>query len=127
MTPLLLAAVVWTNVRFFALVFVAVTTASMLLINVYPRSGQWVIYATDVWSGLSLTPYFVCGMLFAVCKLDRFFNIYVAFGALFALAIVEVNGAIKELILILILPYAVLSFGVGAISGLHRFTRGVDD
>lgn len=126
MTPLLIAAVVRTDVRVFALIFVAVTTVSLTLINVFPRSGQWVIYATDIWSGLSLTPYFLCGMLFAVCKLDRLFNIYVAFGALFVLAVVAVDGAIKELLLILILPYACLSFSVGSIPGLHRFSRGVD-
>jgi len=85
-----------------------------------------VVYATDVWSWLSVAPYFVMGMLYAVCRLDRFFNIYVGAAGLFALAIFETNVAVKEAALLLILPYFSLSFGTGFAPVLRKLTRGAD-
>lgn len=87
---------------------------------------RMVIYATDVWSWLSVAPYFVMGMLYAVCRLDRFFNIYVGAAGLFALAIFETNAAVKEAALLVVLPYFSLSFGTGYAPVLRQLTRGVD-
>jgi peptidoglycan/LPS O-acetylase OafA/YrhL len=85
-----------------------------------------VVYATDVWSWLSVAPYFVIGMMYAVCRLDRFFNIYVGAAGLFALAIFETNLAVKEAALLLVLPYFSLSFGTGFAPVLRKLTRGAD-
>jgi peptidoglycan/LPS O-acetylase OafA/YrhL len=95
------------------------------LTSVMPQF-RLVIYATDVWSWLSVAPYFVMGMMFAVCRLDRTLNIYVGAAGLFALAIFETSAPVKEAALLLILPYFSLSFGTGFAPAMHKLTRGND-
>jgi peptidoglycan/LPS O-acetylase OafA/YrhL len=65
-------------------------------------------------------------MLYAVCRLDRFFNIYLGAAGLFALAIFETSAPVKEAMLLLILPYFSLSFGTGFAPVLRKVTRGAD-
>jgi peptidoglycan/LPS O-acetylase OafA/YrhL len=78
------------------------------------RAAQpWVFYATDVWASLTLAPYFIMGMALAASRLERLFNIYIAFALLFILAIVETSPLVKEAMLIIILPYICLSFAMG--------------
>jgi peptidoglycan/LPS O-acetylase OafA/YrhL len=73
----------------------------------------WVFYATDVWASLTLAPYFIMGMALAASRFERLFNIYIAFALLFILAVLETSSLVKEAMLIIILPYACLSFAMG--------------
>ena len=85
-----------------------------------------VIYAADMWSWLSVIPYFLMGMLYAVCRFDRFLNIYVGSAGLFALAIFETSLPVKEAALLFVLPYFSLSFGSGYTPVLRKLTLGAD-
>jgi peptidoglycan/LPS O-acetylase OafA/YrhL len=109
----------------FAVVGVIFIVGAYWLTSIAPQF-RLVIYATDVWSWLSVAPYFVMGMLYAVCRLDRFFNIYIGAAGLFALAIFETSAPVKEAMLLLILPYFSLSFGTGFAPALRKVTRGAD-
>jgi peptidoglycan/LPS O-acetylase OafA/YrhL len=103
-------------------VFIAV---GFWLTSVEPQF-RFVIYATDVWSALSVAPNFVMGMVYAVCRLDRFLNIYVAAAGLFTLAIFDTSVPVKEAGLLLVLPYFSLSFGSGYTPELRRLMLGAD-
>lgn len=109
----------------FAIVAGACIAVAFWLTSVGPQF-RYVIYATDVWSTLSVAPYFVVGMLYAVCGFDRLLNIYLGAAGLFALAIFETNAAVKEAALLLVLPYFSLSFGTGFAPVLRGLTRGND-
>jgi peptidoglycan/LPS O-acetylase OafA/YrhL len=103
-------------------IFIAV---GFWLTSVQPQF-RYVIYGTDVWTWLSVAPYFVMGMMYAVCRLDRHLDIYVAAAGLFVIAVFATNGAVKEAGLLLVLPYFSLSFGTGFTPLLRKITRGND-
>jgi peptidoglycan/LPS O-acetylase OafA/YrhL len=103
-------------------IFIAVT---FWLTSIGPQF-RLVLYATDVWSWASVAPYFVVGMLYAVCRLDRFLNIYVGAAGLFSLAVFETSVPVKEAALLLVLPYFSLSFGSGYTPVLRKLMLGAD-
>jgi peptidoglycan/LPS O-acetylase OafA/YrhL len=103
-------------------VFIAV---GFWLTSVMPQF-IYVVYATDVWTWLSVAPYFLMGMMYAVCRLDRMLSIYIGSAGLFALAVFETSVPVKEAALLVILPYFSLSFGMGLAPALHKLTRGTD-
>lgn len=102
------------------------SVTSLYLLKVVPRQGQFVVYGTDVWSWLAVAPYFVGGMVYAVCRCERLLNIYVAFVAFFLVGAFQTNALAKEAALILVLPYVCLSFGLGSAPALTALTRGGD-
>lgn len=128
LTPLLIGAVSLLAFRriLFILLVVSFAATSLYLLQVSPRQGQFVVYGTDVWSWLAVAPYFVVGMAYSVCRWERLLNIYVAFVALFILSVSQTSAVAKELALMLVLPYACLSFGLGSVPALNTLTRGGD-
>jgi len=79
-----------------------------------------------VWSWLQVAPYFVVGAAVALYRLERLMNIYVAFIGLLALAACDTNATVKEAMLMLVLPYACVSFGLGYAPIFEKITRGND-
>ena len=126
LTPILIAGATVVGGRTaFAVVAGAFIAVAFWLTSIGPQF-RYVVYATDLWSALSVAPYFLMGMLYAVCGLDRTLNIYLGAAGLFALAAFETNAAVKEAALLAILPYFSLSFGTGFVPLLRRITRGND-
>ena len=126
LTPILLARVVNFHKFTFVLITAMFVVLSLLLTHAMPRSSQLVIYATDVWSWLQVAPYFVIGAAVALYRLERLMNIYVAFIGLLALAVFDTNATVKEAMLMMVLPYACLSFGLGYAPIFEKITRGND-
>jgi peptidoglycan/LPS O-acetylase OafA/YrhL len=125
-TPILIAGAALVGGRTaFAILASACIVVAFWLTSIMPQF-RYVIYATDLWATLSVAPYFLMGMLYAVCKLDRTLNIYLGAAGLFALAIFETNAAVKEAALLVVLPYFSLSFGTGFVPLLRSITRGND-
>jgi peptidoglycan/LPS O-acetylase OafA/YrhL len=126
LTPILLARVVSFHKSTFALITAVFVVLSLLLTHAIPRGSQLVIYATDVWSWLQVAPYFVVGAAVALYRLERLMNIHVAFIGLLALAACDTNATVKEAMLMLVLPCACLSFGLGYAPIFEKITRGND-
>lgn len=126
LTPILLSRV-FNRKRFsFLMLTLIFSGLSILLIFIFPRQEPWFIYATNAWSWLEVAPYFVIGVAFAVCELEWLTNIYLAFVGILMLAIVDVDASVKQSMLMFILPYACLSFGLGHTPLFERITRGND-
>ena len=122
-TPLLLAIPGARRPRILAALAIAVIAFVIWRTQLARPSTQLVIYAIDVWAGVSLTPYFLAGMVLATFG-ERALNVYLALIALFILSVVQTSAPIKETLLIIILPYASLAFGVGP--SLRVLPRGLD-
>jgi peptidoglycan/LPS O-acetylase OafA/YrhL len=124
--PILIAASFFTGKRvILCAITIVVSIASLWFWYFNHSTTQFVVLGTDLWVCLSVAPYFWIGACFAVCGFDRFLNIYVAFMGLFALSIFATGATLTEAMLMLVLPYACLSFGSGP-NALHRHTRGID-
>jgi peptidoglycan/LPS O-acetylase OafA/YrhL len=125
LTPLVLG-LPWIRQK--SMILLAVGTAFVVFAvwktQFSPPAQALVFYNTDVMAGLSLAPYFVVGMLIAVANRPHLLNIYAGFLALFALAMIETIAPVKETLLIIVLPYAVLAFGTGP--SLRLLPRGLD-
>jgi peptidoglycan/LPS O-acetylase OafA/YrhL len=126
LTPILLAKVANFHRFSFATFAVGLAVLSLLLVRVFPRTSQYVIYATNVWSWLEVAPYFVIGAAVAFYRLEWLGNIYIAFAALLALAVSETGAAVKEAMLLVVLPYASLSFGLGDAPIFKKIAKGND-
>ena len=68
---LMMAAIISRRGLAFLVIVAAVTIASLWFYYYMRRSGQFVVYGTDLWVCLSVAPYFLMGAAFAVCGLDR--------------------------------------------------------
>jgi len=123
LTPVLLTIFYFLPRRLAQLATASLLVAAYAGAHMDHGGRQLVFYATDVWASLTLAPYFIAGMAFAAFGLSRVFNIYVAFALLFVVAIFDTGALVKEAMLILILPYACLSFASGRniLPGLERF------
>ncbi|HEY6520158.1 MAG TPA: acyltransferase [Roseiarcus sp.] len=126
LTPILLSRPLNLGKYNFAVIAIAAAICSVVFIRVYPRTSQFVIYGTSVWSWLEVAPYFLIGAAFAVYRLEYVLNIYVAFIGLLALGVFDTGTAIKETLVLFILPYAALSFGLGYCAAFPKLTRGND-
>jgi peptidoglycan/LPS O-acetylase OafA/YrhL len=126
LTPLLFARSI--NFWRFNVAVIAILSAlaSVMLIRVLPRSSPYVVYATNVWSWVEVAAYFAIGAAIAFYRLERLANPYVAFGLLLLLAVANIGTAVKEMMLLVILPYAALSFGLGDTPMFRRLTKGND-
>jgi len=126
LTPILIAGAGLLGGRVaFAIAGAILIAIAFWLTAILPHF-RLVIYASDMWSWLSVAPYFVMGMLYAVCRLDRMLNIYVGSAGLFALAIFETSVPVKEAMLLVVLPYFSLSFGSGYTPALRKLMLGAD-
>jgi peptidoglycan/LPS O-acetylase OafA/YrhL len=126
LTPLLLSRPLNLGKYNFAIIAIATAVCAVVFIRAYPRTSQFVIYGTSLWSWLEVAPYFLIGAVFAVYQLEYTINIYVAFIGLLALGVFETGPIIKEALLLIILPYAALSFGLGYCAAFAKLTRGND-
>jgi peptidoglycan/LPS O-acetylase OafA/YrhL len=122
-TPIVLALTAVRRPLALATLATASTVFVLWRTQVVPPANQFVFFATDVWAGATLTPYFLVGMVFAVLG-ERMLNAYMAIMALFVLALVQTSEPVEEALLILALPYASLAFGVGP--SLQLLPKGVD-
>ena len=125
-TPILLARIVNFGRFNYAVITISFVVAAVMLVRVYPRTSQFVVYATNVWSWLEVAPYFLIGAAFALYRLERVLNIYVAFVALLLIGLLETPPALKDALLLCVLPYATLSFGLGHAFIFQRITQGND-
>jgi peptidoglycan/LPS O-acetylase OafA/YrhL len=108
----------------FAALTAAFVGAAFVLTTAFPQD-RWLVYATNVWSILQLGVYFVVSACIAVYHLDRKLNVYVAFAGLFALSFFEPGPVVKEALLICVLPYVILCYGIGT-APFARFFSGPD-
>lgn len=126
LVPILLSRVLTSRRAIFAIITLGLMVADVLLIWVYPRTGVVVVYGTSVWSWLEVAPYFLIGSAFALYQWEALCNIYVAFAALLVLGCIATPIPVKEALLLCVLPYAALSFGLGNAPIFQQITRGND-
>jgi peptidoglycan/LPS O-acetylase OafA/YrhL len=122
LTPLLLSRLVNFNRFNLAALAIGLAGVSVLLIRTWPRTSIYVLYATNVWNWLEVAPYFLFGAAFAHYRLEWLTNIYVAFVGLFALGVFAMSATAEEAMLVVVLPYAVLSFGLGYTAVFEQLT-----
>ena len=107
--------------------FIGISTIFFCSMSLYLEKrfpdGRYVIYASNIFSFLDVCPYFLVGSCFAVYDLKRFLNIYVALIAVLILGMFETTALIKEVMLLLMLPYISIAFGSGEspLSSISRF------
>jgi peptidoglycan/LPS O-acetylase OafA/YrhL len=96
---------------------ILIFTAAFCSISFYLQqtvpNGRYVIYASDVFQFLLVCPYFLVGACFAAFDGKRYLNIYVSLILLLVLEMSQTGALLKEIMLLAILPYVSLSFGVG--------------
>lgn len=124
--PLLLSRTLIGGRLALAVIAIGLAAAAVVFVRAFPQTTPIVIYATNFWSWLEVAPFFVLGSAFAYYRLDRAANIYVAFVGLLALAVFDTGVTIKEALLLAVLPYAAVSFGLGRSNVLSRITGGHD-
>lgn len=83
-----------------------------LSINILVPNFRLIVYATNLKDVLNLAPYFFMGSLFAFPEIKKFLNIQVAFTAIAALVSFQFPVYLNEPLLLIFLPYCVLSFGL---------------
>jgi peptidoglycan/LPS O-acetylase OafA/YrhL len=114
--------------------FVLITTIVFCILSFYLQAtvpnGRLVLYNSDVFSFLLVCPYFLVGACFAVYDTKRFLNIYVSLMLIFILEMFQTSALVKEIMLLLILPYVSIAFGVGtsvlsAISRIGDLSYGI--
>jgi len=97
--------------------FIFVTAFLFCALSLYLKqtipNGRLVVYASDLFSFLEVCPYFLVGACFAVFDSKKFLNIYVSLILIFTLEMFQTSALVKEIMLLLILPYVSISFGIG--------------
>lgn len=126
LTPVMLSPLIIRRRAVFAVGTIALCAASLAFVYAFPRHSAYVIYGTDFWAWLEVAPYFVIGAAFALYSLERLANIYVAFVAIWALGMVPLNAVASQAALMIVLPYAVIAFGLGFTPVFRALTRGND-
>jgi peptidoglycan/LPS O-acetylase OafA/YrhL len=124
-TPFLLSRLINRHNLSFIMIAAGVIVAD-LLAQALTLDPQLTIYGTSISAVLQTAPYFLIGSAFALYRLERFANIYVAFMGLLALGVFATSGPVKEAMLLLILPYACVAFGLGYAPVFRRITKGND-
>ncbi len=124
-TPLLLSRLVNRHKSTFLAIVAGIVVAG-LLAQALPLDPQLTVYGTSISAILQTAPYFLIGSAFALYRLERFANIYVAFVGLLALGVFATSGLVKEAMLLLILPYACVAFGLGYAPVFRQITKGND-
>lgn len=82
---------------------------SLYFINV--GAPRIVVYGTNAINALELAPYFLAGAAYKVWADRKFFNLQVAFSMIIISPLICQGRVSGELLLLLVLPYAVLAFG----------------
>jgi peptidoglycan/LPS O-acetylase OafA/YrhL len=102
---------------------VTLSTGALVFLRMGPMPVPIVIYATNFWNWLELAPYFMIGTAAALARANRLLDINVALMLVMMTAMAGRGPLVEEAMLMLALPYAVLSFGLGWSPLLGRFAR----
>jgi len=81
---------------------------------IFGRPTPWVIAGTEFWTACMLAPYFVAGALIARFRLERWLDARIGLVAVVALHIAPFDPILREGLLGIVLPYAVLAVGLRA-------------
>lgn len=108
--PLTLMTVRW-NRMFFSLCAILLCVASLIVIRGGTEYGPIVFYGTNIVSALDVAPYFFVGALARLLDAKRYLNLQYAFVACLIAPFVPNSDLAREAVLLVLLPYAVLSFG----------------
>ena len=108
----------------FAAMVGASLAATLWLTKVQPQE-RWIVYATNIWTILELGSYFILSAACAVYRLEQKLNPYVAMAGLSALALFQPGPVVQEALLMFVLPYVTLCYGIGDAS-FARVLRGRD-
>ncbi len=101
-----------------------VSAFSLYFVHYSQPAAHPVLYGTDLISALDVIPYFLIGALYSYYSLERYLNAQVAIFAIGIVALFQPTSAIlKEALLYIIAPYAILSFAVAKTPILHRIGR----
>jgi peptidoglycan/LPS O-acetylase OafA/YrhL len=95
-------------------------------LRIGPMPTPIVIYATNFWNWLELAPYFMIGAAVSLARADRLLDVNVGLMVMLIPAMAGRGPLVEEAMLMLALPYAVLSFGLGWSPLLGRLTRHGD-
>lgn len=90
------------------------------------RPTPIVFAGSEFWSAALLAPFFVAGSLIARMRLERWLNPWVGLAALAALHFASLGPGLREALLCIVLPYAVLAIGLGSAPFLRSAGRWGD-
>jgi peptidoglycan/LPS O-acetylase OafA/YrhL len=92
---------------------VVLSVGAATYIDVFvPDQVQPVIYWSSIPNLLKYAPYFVAGAAVVSLRLERFLNLQIAMVILVLLPILAGSDTFYRVVLLFVLPYAVLSFGL---------------
>ncbi len=103
---------------------VALCVVSIFSLRAGRPAPTQVLYGTGFASVLDVAPYFFLGSLFALTRLKKLLDPALALFGIGLFALIQPESAKSmEIALYLVLPIAVLSFGISSTPGLRRFGR----
>jgi len=106
----LLCKVPWRKIVFSVLVF-GICTMQVCRIVFFP-TASYVFWGTDWFQAFVLYPYFFIGALYAVTNLKNYCNVQCAFIMLLVSVLFHSDVyALNEVLAMIVLPYAIISFG----------------
>ena len=106
--PLLLAA----RPRFLVGATLLLSAAAGLWLNriAYPQPAV-MVWGTDLVTAVEMVPYFLSGCLYRLSVPKRLFNLKAAIAGMLILPLFAPGWTAQEVVCLILLPYAVLSFG----------------
>jgi peptidoglycan/LPS O-acetylase OafA/YrhL len=111
--PIIISIGKWLKSRKLSIIiFIIILIMANLIILIFYPNYRYVIYATNIKDIISLAPYFFIGSLYSFLDIKIILNIQIAFAALFALVMFEIPTYLCELLLYVVLPYCILTFGL---------------
>nr|WP_314075896.1 acyltransferase [uncultured Roseococcus sp.] len=90
---------------------------------IYGQPTPIVIAGTEFWTACMLAPYFVAGAVIARFGLERWLDARIGLVAVVALHFAPLDSMLREALLGIVLPYAVLAVGLSAWPGLRSAGR----
>lgn len=98
--------------------------ASLWLVRIHPLPQHFIFYGTDWTSGLDVAPYFLLGGLIRFMCWERHLDSMFALFLVACVAFIHIDSpVVDEVILYILLPYAVLSLATSAQRWLQNFGR----
>jgi peptidoglycan/LPS O-acetylase OafA/YrhL len=102
---------------------IALAAAGLYFARVAPIQPTPIVYGMSVTSFLEVSPYFMAGAVFYLFELRRFFDLQMALVVV-TLAACATGGTVAlEIVLLVALPYVVLSLALAAPARLHSAGR----
>lgn len=98
--------------------------ASLWLVRIHPFPQRFIFYSTDWTSGLDVAPYFLLGGLVRFMRWERYLDSMFALFLVACVALMHTASPVtNEVLLYVLLPYAVLSLATSAQRLLQDFGR----